>query len=451
MNKSTLALAIVAGIVGLPSVQSVSAAGFIEDSKATLGLRNFYFNNDNRDSQSYSGQTEEWGQGFVLNYSSGFTEGSVGFGVDAIAQIGVRLDGGGRAGKAGIERTPGQLFPLDSDGSAVDAFSQLGLTAKAKVSKTEARLGTLLPRLPVLVANDGRLLPQTFEGGQIISNEIDNLTLTGGLIEHAVGRASTDGTGLAVAGGTQESNRFLFAGGDWKVTPELLAQYYYANLEDYYRQHFAGLTHSLALADTRSLKTDLRYFRTAAEGANDSLSGRADGYRVNGYTRNNSGKIDNDTWSAAFTYSAGSHALTLGHQRVAENSNFVQPNQGNLAGSKGAGGASVYLLTDRQITNFARAGERTSFAEYAYDFAALGVPGLKASLAYLKGSNIQVANAGDGKEWERDLRLDYSLQEGALKGLSFSWRNASLRSSDLPSQADIDQNRLIVSYSLPLL
>lgn len=62
-----------------------------------------------------------------------------------------------------------------------------------------------------------------------------------------------------------------------------------------------------------------------------------------------------------------------------------------------------------------------------------------------------MANAGDGKEWERDLRLDYSLQEGALKGLSFSWRNASLRSSDLPSQADIDQNRLIVSYSLPLL
>jgi hypothetical protein len=45
MNKSTLALAIAAGVLA----QQASAAGFVEDSKATLGLRNFYINTDYRD------------------------------------------------------------------------------------------------------------------------------------------------------------------------------------------------------------------------------------------------------------------------------------------------------------------------------------------------------------------------------------------------------------------
>jgi hypothetical protein len=40
MNKSTLALAVAVGVMA----QQAGAAGFIEDSKATLGLRNFYIN-----------------------------------------------------------------------------------------------------------------------------------------------------------------------------------------------------------------------------------------------------------------------------------------------------------------------------------------------------------------------------------------------------------------------
>ncbi|WP_315267050.1 OprD family outer membrane porin, partial [Pseudomonas fragi] len=46
MHKSTLAIAVAVGLLA----QQASAAGFIEDSKATLKLRNFYINNDNRDS-----------------------------------------------------------------------------------------------------------------------------------------------------------------------------------------------------------------------------------------------------------------------------------------------------------------------------------------------------------------------------------------------------------------
>jgi hypothetical protein len=452
--RNAVKLTITTLATALAISNQVAAAGFLEDSKASLSLRNLYFNNDNRESQSergqgaYNGQHEEWGQAFQLNYSSGFTQGTVGFGVEALGLFGMRLDGGGKAHKPSSERTPGQLFPLDSDGSAVNQFSRLGLTAKAKVAQTEIRYGTLQTRLPVLINNDGRLLPQTFEGTLINSKDIEHLNLTAGLIEQASGRASSDRTGLAVSGARQASNHLWLAGADWTLKPGLLAQYYYANLEDYYQQHFLGLTEQLELTELQSLKFDLRYFRTSADGANASARGRAQGYRVGGYSEDSSGKIDNHTWSAALTYGYGEHALLLGYQQVSQKSVFVQLNQGGLDGNKGAAGGSVYLLTDRQIHNFTRAGERTAFAEYSYDFSALGAPGLKASLAYLRGSNIQTVSAGSQQEWERDLRLDYTLQSGPLRGLGLSWRNASLRGNAV---ADTDQNRLIVSYNIPLL
>lgn len=426
---------------GMSIVMSpLASADFISDSKANLSLRNLYFNNDNRDGTAAPSKTEEWGQAFMLNYQSGFTDGTVGFGLDAIGLLGLKLDSG--AGR----HVGGSMFPNDGD-KAADQWSRLGVTAKMRASKTELRYGTLQPKLPILVSNDGRLLPQTFEGGQVTSNEIDNLTFTAGQLEHATGRASSDSAGLAVAGGTQESNKFTFAGGDYKLTKDLTVQYYYANLEDYYQQQFAGLLHVLPLGEYGSLKTDLRYFKTTSDGKNSSAAGRASGYKVSGYTKDGNGEIDNDTWSAAFIYSLGGHGITVGYQSVSDDSNFVQLNQGGLSG-KGEGGASLYLYTDRTIQTFIQAGERTAFAQYAYDFAALGVPGLKASVMYLKGDNIQTTSGQDASEWERDIALDYVIQSGTFKNVGFGWRNGMSRSDIARDQ---DQNRLIVSYSISLM
>ncbi len=70
-----------------------SKEGFIEGSEVNLLLRNFYFNRDFRKGQSSpagGGYTEEWVQGFMANFSSGFTQGTLGVGIDAFAQLGVR-------------------------------------------------------------------------------------------------------------------------------------------------------------------------------------------------------------------------------------------------------------------------------------------------------------------------------------------------------------------------
>jgi hypothetical protein len=417
-----------------------AAHGFLEDSKASLSMRTLYFNSDNRDGAADPSKTEESAQGFVLRYESGFTQGTLGFGLDAQALLGITLDSG-----AGRHVGSG-MIPSDGDGAA-DAWSSFGPTAKMRLGRTEFRYGTLLPKLPILLANDARVLPQSFTGAQVTSNDIDGLTLTSGVLEHAVGRASTDRTGLSVAGSTQDSNKFYYAGADYSLTKNLRTQYYFAQLEDFYNQNFLGLTHTLPIDGASSLTTDLRYFRTTSSGANNSVSGRAQGYRVSGYTDDNDGEIDNSTWVAMVTYTHGGHAVSVGHQQVGDGSNFVQPNQGSLV-DKGAGGGSVYLPTDKMIQNFARAGEQTNFGQYTYDFAPMGVPGLKATIAYLKGTDIKAQNASDQSEWERDMTLDYVLQSGTFKGVGFSLRNAT---SNTDAGRNVDQTRFIINYTLSLL
>jgi hypothetical protein len=422
------------------SVSTSASAEFLKDSKATLSMRNLYVNGDNRDGTASPSKSEEWAQGFMLNYQSGFTEGTVGFGLDLLSLTGVTLDTGGGS------HAGGTIVPDDGN-SGVGTWSRFGATAKARIAQSELRLGTLMPKLPILVANDGRLLPQTYQGGQIVSKDIAGLTLTGGMLNQVTGRASTDRTGMSVAGSAQDSNKFTFAGLDYNVTKGLKAQYYFANLDDFYNQHFLGLLHVVPLSDNSSLTTDLRYFNTQSSGKNGSAGGRGEGYKVGGYTKNGDGEIDNNTWSLFSTYALGAHSFTLGYQSVSEDSNFVQLNQSGLT-VKGAGGASVYLFTDKLIQNFTRAGERTAFGQYGYDFAGMGIPGLRASVSYLKGTNIQTASSGNQSEWERDITLDYVVQSGTFKGVGLAWRNGMARSE---ATRDYDQNRLIVSYSIPLL
>jgi hypothetical protein len=446
MNKSTLALAVSVGVLA----QQAGAAGFIEDSKATLGLRNFYINTDNRSGAANPSRNEEWGQGFDLRFISGYTQGTVGFGVDAIGLLGVRLDsGGGTNGAANGAAYGGTVFPSESNGEAVDNFSSLGLTAKAKISQTELKLGTLQPKLPVIVTNDGRLLPQTWQGGQITSGEIKNLTLIGGQIEHVKGRNSSSNEELSIGGANPRvanSNKFIYGGGDYKITKDLTAQYYYGNLEDFYKQHFLGLVHNWAIGPG-VLKSDLRYFNSSDDGANSNTPA----YYSNGnYTGmpSGKGKVDNNLYSGLFLYTVAGHTFGAGYQVSNGSSDFPWLNQGD--------GSSNYTITDMQIQKFGRAGERTWQARYAYDFAKVGVPGLTAGLVYLRGDDIDTVNAGgvqnnaNRSEWERDLTVGYVVPEGPLKNVGFMWKNATWR-TNIPGVRDQDENRLILSYSIPLL
>ena len=131
--QARLALAIAAA-----SLAPLAQADFIEDSHATLQTQNIYLNRDFREGTGQS-KREEWSQGFLLNIESGFTEGTVGFGLDAMGMLGIKLDSGG--GRTGTD-----LLPVHDDGSTPDEFSRLGLTAKAKSPKPSCATAATSPK-----------------------------------------------------------------------------------------------------------------------------------------------------------------------------------------------------------------------------------------------------------------------------------------------------------------
>ncbi|MCB2526920.1 OprD family porin, partial [Listeria monocytogenes] len=49
-----------------------------------------------------------------------------------------------------------------------------------KVSQSELKVGTLIPKLPSVQPNNGRIFPQIFEGALLTSKEIKDLGFTAG-------------------------------------------------------------------------------------------------------------------------------------------------------------------------------------------------------------------------------------------------------------------------------
>lgn len=464
----TSALAVFAAMAALTRYSS--AAGFIEDSKATLGLRNFYINSDNRDADAGSAKAAasgvrsyqaEWGQAFDLRFASGFTAGTIGFGVDAIGLLGIRLDSSAaKHGNANGNLSGGTVFPTQGN-KAVDDFSSLGLTAKAKLSDTEFRIGTLRPSNPLVMTSDARLVTQTFQGAQIQSTDFSGLTLTAGQLERAKGRNSSDEKGLSIAGANggsdyskaQLSNKFYYSGVDYKLNKGMTLSYYAGELKDFYQQQFLGAINTWSIGPG-VLQSDVRYYRSRDEGANAS----SPDYFTTGYYPEHTklstltkGKVDNDLYSGTLMYTTGGHTFSGGYQYSEGESDFPWLNQGD--------GSVISAMSQMQIQKFVHAGERTWQGRYSYNFSALGYPALTAGLTYQRGSNINtVGNAGATQtstlglgtsEWERDIIVTYMVQSGALKNLGFTWKNAIWR-NDIPGQRDQDLNRLIVSYSLPL-
>jgi len=407
----------IASALALAGVAPMSQAAFFEDSSATFETRNMYFNRDFRDGTSaQQSKRDEWAQGFLLNFESGYTEGNVGFGLDALGMLGIKLD-------SSPDRTGTGLLPTHDDGKAADEYAKLGLTGKVKVSKTELKIGTLIPELPTLQPNDGRILPQTFEGGLLTSQEIKGLTFTGGRLDKAKDRDDSNWEDLALNnkngrfGGTFSADNLDLAGLDYKFTDRITGSYHFAQLDDIYRQHFIGLLATQPWGPG-TFGADLRLAVSDDQGAAKA------------------GNIDNTTVNGMLSYALGGHKVSAAYQHLSGDSAFPYVD-----------GADPYLVNFVQINDFAGADERSWQARYDYNFAALGIPGLTFMTRYINGDNVSRADGSEGKEWERNTEFKYVVQSGPLKDVAVRLRNATFRSN---FTRDADEVRLLVSYSVAL-
>ncbi|MNP25464.1 Porin-like protein NicP precursor [compost metagenome] len=252
------------------------------------------------------------------------------------------------------------------------------------------------------------------------SREVDKLTVTGGRFTEISSRESSNREKMYLFNGPdvrRPSDGLNFGGLAYAFTPSLSGSYFYAQLEDIYQQHYVGLTHLADLGGGYGLKTDLRYFNNNEDG--DALYG----------------SIDNRSYGMMTTLKKGGHAFGLAYQRMLGDNAFPTIN----------GYVPQPYLVNWSRVGYIKPDEKSWQARYDYNFAAWGLPGLKFTTRYLKGTNIdRGGNLSDAAENERQLTLQYVIQDGPLKNLGVEVGNVTAK---FTNANDWVENRVITTYT----
>lgn len=406
--------------------------GFMEDSTLDLLSRNYAFQRDYKNNAPGKNMTNEWAQGEMLNYSSGFTQGTVGFGVDAFGYMGIKLNSGKGTSGTG-------LLSIDDDGKAHDSYGKASGAVKLRVSETVAKYGDMRTAAPVFATADSRLLPETATGFNVMSEEISGLVAEAGHFTAYSNRNSTnfdDELATNYSGTTADSISYL--GATYGLTDELSTSLYASEVEDTWRQYYANINYAVDLGNDQAVGVDFNIYRT------------------NNYGADLAGEIGNTTFSLAPSYTMGAHKFTLAYQQVRGDTPFDY-----------VGGDSIFLAGASQIGDFNNAGQKTYKATYNLDMATLGTPGLTFMASYGVGTGmdnthdtggVYTTQQGDihgGKEWEQNFEAKYVLQEGVAKDLSFRLRESVYRANSAGNSGttgdDANEVRLIVEYPLSIL
>ncbi|UVL55298.1 OprD family porin [Pseudomonas sp. B21-035] len=440
-NKSTACFTGALALASCATANAVSqpaGGGFVEDSSLTVLSRNFYFNRDYRNGEQSptgkAGYAEAWAQAFIARFESGYTEGTVGFGLDAHAMLALKLDSGdGRSGG----RSSFDMLPVDRNGDIASNFSKLGGAIKARLFDTELKFGDVFPTTPVVHFGDSRLLPESFTGWTLENTSLAGLKVQGGRL-HAMSQplSSNNRDGFVTFyAGPVDSPWLGYFGGDYQATDNLSLSLYSSRLKDAWDQYYAGVSYKYPITRDLTGFTSFNYYKAKDEG------------------QQLLGTFDNDIWSARVGVSYGAHTLALSHQRNQGDNDFDYLRQSD----------SIYLDNSIQYSDFNSPKERSWMLRYDLDMAAYGVPGLSFMSRYGRGSGIDYSDANgvymrrdaEGnpltgqKRWERDIEAKYVVQSGSLKDLSLRVRQATTRATAFES--DLDEVRLIVEYPLSVL
>nr|WP_256937957.1 OprD family porin [Pseudomonas bubulae] len=405
--------------------------GFIEGSSLKIHARNYYMNHDIR--SPHADDSKEWGQGFVGKFESGFTQGTVGFGLDAYALLGLKLDGGGGTDGSSI------LPVSDGNGKAPTAFSSAGAALKIRAFDTELKAGDMFLTNPVIAGGETRMLPQTFRGVSLTNTSFEGWMFEGGQVsfekpynQSGMRRLTTTYGDL----GDQSSKHITWAGASWSGVPEITSNLYAAQLQDIWNQYYYDFDYTWEMSEGITLNPGLHYYHTQDTGK--ALLG----------------DIDNNTFSLHLALGIDGHKVTAVYQRVNGNTPFDYIYQGD----------SVYLDNSQQYSDFNGPNERSWKLQYEYDFAGLGIAGLTASASYSRGeldltkadpdsigySNWYNPEGKNAHHWERDLGLKYVIQEGKAKDLAVTLRWATNRDNTAYQSvdSDVDEYRVIIDYPI---
>jgi len=444
MKHSLIALAVAAAssqfALAETETNQADAKGFIDGYSAQVLLRNTYWNRDWKSRAAFT-DNAAWAQGFIGTFNSGFTQGTIGFGIDAFGLLGVRLDGGtGKAGDnsmGGLLASQGRLHNQYRNGvlrdawkSPRDEWGQIGGAVKARFSSTVLKYGHQMPELPVLAIDDSRLLPESFTGYLLTSKEIEGLQVD-------LGRF-TQNSPMYYPSRDPKRLKSINIGGARYTTPDEATSValYASKLEDGYRRYYLGAYQSIDLGEQQSLDLDFNFYHTKYKKDLSQL-----------LVSKNSAK--NTIWSLQGTYNIGGHGLILAYQQSSGDTGYLY--------DVGDGGGTIWLANSF-FSDFNGEREKSLQFGHSLDFAEYGIEGLSWRTAYVLGDQKgRKKNRGEdfgGKGHSRDFynQVKYTVQDGSLKDLTFKVRNGIYRSANksYTGQSDLNEWRLFVEYPLDL-
>ncbi|MFS4427219.1 OprD family outer membrane porin [Stutzerimonas stutzeri] len=430
-----------------PPRGQAGASGFIEGQSLTLTTRNFAAREHTEDNFTFripkDGGAEPthsrrtWVQGTILQYSSGYTVGTVGFGLDVAGFNAINLERGKGRIAGGGNRTL-----ADSNGHGVEEWSKLGVAnVRMRVSNTELKIGRFLVDTPVFGYIDNRALPSSATGAAVFSDELDGLSLQGGSFTRISPRTGAGDEHLTTEYGTRavDADRFSYLGGTYKLLDNLEVTAYGGQFEDVWNQYYLSFIHDLGDRESLSLRTALNGYFT-----------RDSGERKGGH-------IDNNTWSLALTLAHQAHALTFGWQQVDGNEYFDYVHET----------AAIYLANSL-LSDYNGPNEKSAQIRYATDWSYFGVPGFSTTLWYAKGwdidgthydgdrngayGNYAEVRAMDGeKHHEYGLMGVYKVQSGPIKDSTFKVSYMSHRATHNQVDGSLDELRIVSTFPFNLL
>lgn len=461
-------LAVTVGMMFLSNwslADDMESKGFIEDSHLQVLSRTMYMTTDAKKGGYFqlggsakrakdTGIAKDFGTSVNAIFTSGYTQGTVGFGIDFMAMYAQKLDGG-RGASAGNQN--GIFTDHGRSGRPEKNISKLAPVIKARISKTELKYGQMLVNTPVFATygTDDKLLPQDATGFFLSSKEVDNLTINGGYFTAMRTEANsghdtlTQNSDFSVNGETLR--RIYFVGAEYQFNENFSGQFYASRNKDFWRKYYTNLTYNYNLNQDNSVNVDFNWYNTKSIG-----KGYADVIRANGSNR----RINSNLWSLALAYTYKAHTFTVAYQK-----NSGTGTLGGISYPYNVEGGNAIAVSNAVIySDFNFENQASWQVAYNLDFSYYGVPGLTFGIAYVNGDNATNANKNNrknGKAWERDISIVYTIPEGKAKNLSFTLQHATYRSNFGGSNAtsingnhnahgrnNVDELRLIASYPI---
>jgi hypothetical protein len=445
-SLATVASAEPASQAFVPTTRAVesdqaSAAGFVEGQTLKGSTRNWYANElarrDDRFSYRKHGISTptprriNWTQGTVVNYTSGFTQGTVGISTELALYNAVALDRSRQDLAGGANRTL-----TDNDGDAIGQWSKLGLgNLKARISNTTLTLGRQSIDTPMVASIGNRALPSSFQGAALHSAEWNNLTLDLATFDRVSPRSEQSLAKFTSEYGNRDLSiaHVSTAGLNYRPLASLTTSLYATRAEDTWNQYYFAAAHELGDSQVLSLSSSLNYYKTRNTGK--SLLGR----------------IDNDTYSLALTGTHKAHSVSLAYQEVAGNEYFDYLHETN-----------GIFLANSLLSDFNGPNEKSLQLAYGLNLAEYGVPGLKLNVyhargwdidgTHYKGTGYSGLNRMDGEShFEYGVGGLYQVQTGPLKASTVRATYTTHRASANQADGSLNEFRLVTTVPFNIL